>query len=124
MYGSGKSSEQRQREKERKKRKNRKYGQAASRHSRKGILSCWEGAAAVLIIAGCILNAFFTRGEAVGVIGGIMIVSLIFIILGVRSAILGFRERDCNYLTCRIGLVLNAVALIAFLAIFIGGFGV
>ena len=39
----------------------------------------------------------------------------------IRCAIQGFRERDRSYLTCKIGLPVNAAALIIFLAIFIGG---
>ena len=101
MFGNEKSAEQRQKEKERRKRGSRKYGRAKFKNSRKGILSCISGAGALLILGGCILYAFLARGKAAG--------------------IQGFRERDRSYLTCKIGLPVNAAALILFLAIFIGG---
>ncbi len=123
MFGKGKSAEQRQREKERKQRGARKYGRAKFKHSRKGTISCISGIGAILILAGCVLYAFVTRGEAAGIIGGIAIISFLLSIWGIRCAIQGFRERERNYLTCKIGLPVNAVALILFLAIFIGGLG-
>ena len=121
MFGKGKSAEQRQREKERKQRGARKYGRAKFKHSRQGVLSFISGGVALLILAGCVLYAFTTRGEAAGIVGGIVIISFLLSIWGIRCAIQGFRERERNYLTCKIGLPVNAAALILFLAIFIGG---
>ena len=46
---------------------------------------------------------------------------LVLSINGVRLAIRGFRERERNYLTCKIGLPAGFVSVILFLAIFIGG---
>lgn len=123
MFGTGKSAEQRQREKERKQRGARKYGRAKFKHSHQGTISCINGAVAILSLAGCVLYAFMTRGDAAGIVGGIAIMSFVLSIWGIRCAIQGFRERERNYLTCKIGLPVNAVALILFLAIFIGGLG-
>lgn len=121
MFGIGKSAEQRQKEKERKKRGTRKYGQANLRPSRQGVISCISAAWAFVIMLGCILHAFIARGEAAGVVGGIVIFSLLLSIYGIRAAIRGFKERDRSYLPCKIGLPVNAAALILFLAIYIGG---
>ena len=121
MFGIGKSAEERQREKERKKRGARKYGQANYKHSRKGIVSCISGIGGLLILAGCIGYAFFARGNAHGIIGGLAILSLVLSINGIRLAIGGFHERERNYLTCKIGLPAGFVSVILFLAIFIGG---
>lgn len=121
MLGIGKSAEQRRKEKERRLRGARKYGQGSPKHSRKGICSCISGAGAFAILSGCILYAFMARGNAFGIVGGIVIIALILSIYGIRWAIQGFYERDRNYLTCKIGLPVNAAALILFLAIFIGG---
>ena len=121
MFGNEKSAEQRQKEKERRKRGTRKYGRAKFKNSRKGTISCISGAGAIFILAGCILYAFIARGEAAGIVGGIVIITFLLSIWGIRCAIQGFRERDRSYLTCKIGLPVNAVALIIFLAIFIGG---
>ena len=111
MFGIGKSAEERQREKERKKRGARKYGQANYKHSRKGIVSCISG----------IGYAFLARGNAHGIIGGLAVLSLVLSINGIRLAIGGFYERERNYLTCKIGLPVSSLTVIAFFALFIGG---
>lgn len=121
MFGNGKDAEDRQKQKERKKRGTRKYGQAKYKHSHMGIVSCSCAGAALVLLAGCILYAYLARGAAAGIVGGIAIVSLILSILGVRAAAKGFRERERNYLTCKIGLPGSALVLLLFLVIFIGG---
>lgn len=121
MFGNGKDAEDRQKQKERKKRETRKYGQAKYKHSHMGIVSCSCAGAALVLLAGCILYAYLARGAAAGIVGGIAIVSLILSILGIRAAAKGFRERERNYLTCKIGLPGSTLVLILFLMIFIGG---
>ena len=121
MFGNGKDAEDRQKQKERKKRGTRKYGQAKYKHSHMGIVSCSCAGAALVLLAGCILYAYLARGAAAGIVGGIAIVSLILSILGIRAAAKGFRERERNYLTCKIGLPGSTLVLLLFLAIFIGG---
>ena len=121
MFGKEKGAEQRQKERERKKRGTRKYGQAKYKHSRMGAVSCGCAAAALLLLAGCILYAYIARGAAAGIVGGIAVVSLVLSVMGIRAAVKGFRERKRNYLTCKIGLPGSALVLILFLAIFIGG---
>ena len=121
MFGNGKDAEDRQKQKERKKRGTRKYGQAKYKHSHMGIVSCSCAGAALVLLAGCILYAYLARGAAAGIVGGIAIVSLILSILGIRAAAKGFRERERNYLTCKIGLPGSALVLLLYLVIFIGG---
>lgn len=121
MFGNGKDAEDRQKQKERKKRGTRKYGQAKYKHSHMGIVSCSCAGAALVLMTGCILYAYLARGAAAGIVGGIAIVSLILSILGIRAAAKGFRERERNYLTCKIGLPGSALVLLLFLVIFIGG---
>ena len=121
MFGNGKDAEDRQKQKERKKRGTRKYGQAKYKHSHMGIVSCSCAGAALVLLAGCILYAYLARGAAAGIVGGIAIVSLILSILGIRAAAKGFRERERNYLTCKIGLPSSALVLLLFLVMFIGG---
>ncbi len=121
MFGIGKSAEERRKEKERKKRGTRKYGQANFKHSRKGVVSCISSIGGLLILAGCIFYAFLASGNADGIIGGLAILSAVLSVNGIRLAIGGFRERERNYLTCKIGLPSGFVSVILFLAIFIGG---
>ena len=121
MFGKGKNAEERQKEKERKKRGTRKYGQAKNKSSRMGAISCGCAAAALLLLAGCILYAYLARGAAAGIVSGIAVVSLVLSIMGIRAAVKGFRERERNYLTCKIGLPGSTLVLLLFLAIYIGG---
>lgn len=120
MLGSGKNAEDR-REQERKKRGTRKYGQAKLKHSHMGVMSCLCAGAAFLILAFCILYAYMTRGAAPGIIGGLAVISFVLTAVGIRAAVKGFREREKNYITCRIGLPADVLVMILFLAIFIGG---
>ena len=121
MFGDKKSAEKKRREKERKKRGARKYGQAHFRQSRLGVVSCCCAGAGLLILVGCIGYAYLTRGLAAGIVGGAAVTAMIVLIYGIRSAVRGFKEREKSYLTCKIGLPANAVVLLVFLAIFIGG---
>ena len=121
MLGNGKSAEERQREKERKKRGTRKYGQAKYKHSRMGVVSCVFAVAALAALGGCVLYSYMARGAAPGIIGGIAVISFALSILGINAAVKGFRERERNYITCKIGLPVSGIVLLLFLAIFIGG---
>ena len=121
MFGNGKSAEERQREKERKKRGARKYGQAKYKHSHMGVVSCVLAGASIAALGGCILYSYLVRGAAPGIVGGIAVIAFALSVLGINAAVKGFRERERNYITCRIGLPVSGVVLILFLAIFIGG---
>ncbi len=121
MLGNGKSAEERRREKERKKRGTRKYGQAKYKHSHMGVVSCVFAGAALAALGGCILYSYMVRGAAPGIIGGIAVISFALSILGINAAVKGFRERERNYITCKIGLPVSGIVLLLFLAIFIGG---
>lgn len=123
MFGNGKSNEERQKEKERKKRGTRKYGQGRMKHSRMGVVSCWMAVLSMLILAGCILYAYLTGGNAAGIVGGLAVISPVFSACGLRFAVKGFRERDRRYIFCKIGLPSNALMLLIFCVIFIGGLG-
>ena len=122
MFGKGKTTEERMREKERKKRGTRRYGQANLRHSHMGIYSCWFAVGSFSLLLVSILIAFFMHGETGGFIGGFGILSIVFAILGIRAAVKGLRERERNYITCKIGMTVSIIVLIGLLVIFIGGF--
>ena len=123
MFGIGKSEEERRREKERKKRGMRKYGQSYLKPSRRGSISCWCTGGSLVILAGCILYAFLSRGKAAGIVGGLSVVSFVIDIYGMYCAVQGFLERDRRYLNCKIGLGVGVITLILFMAILVGGLG-
>lgn len=122
MFGNGKSAEERMREKERKKRGTRKYGQVSLKHSHMGIHSCGYAGASLALLLFSISLAFFMHGETGGYIGGLGIVSIALTILGIRAGIKGLRERERNYITCKIGIAVNIVILLGLAVIFVGGF--
>ena len=123
MGAGKKDAKQRQKEleKERKKRGSRKYGQAKMKHSRMGIYSCVYAGCAFAMILTCILIAFFLRGNTWGFVGGMVILSVVLAVLGIRASVKGMRERDKNYITCKAGLAGNIILLLGLLTIFIGG---
>lgn len=122
MFGSKKSPEEKVLEKERKKYGTRKYGQTILKHSHMGIRSCWYAAGAFLLLASAIVAAFILRGQNVGFVGGMGILSVVLAGLGIQASVKGRREREKNYLTCKIGVLLNGIILVCLLIIFAAGF--
>lgn len=121
MPANNRNAERRKQEKERKKYETGKYGQVQLKHSRGGIRSCGYAAAAFVILSAAILLAFCQHGNSQGFAGGLGALSIVAVILGIRSSVAGRRERDRKYRTCWIGLVLNVFLLLFLLGIFIGG---
>ena len=64
----------------------------------------------------------FEENGQIGILMGIA--GLLILVLsaeGVVNGVQGFKERDKNYITCKIGLGCNAVILLCMLGIFIRG---
>lgn len=121
MRGNGKKGDQRQYDKKWKKNGVKKYGQTDYGQSRGGMLSCYTAVFSLLILAGCIVYAFLTKGNAAGFVGGLAVIAFFLSLWGLRNAIGGFKERNRRYLACRIGIPANIFVMLCFLAIFIGG---
>ena len=97
------------RKKKRKKMIKTKYGQKAVRHSKRGVYSCTYAVVIAFLVIVMILMGFFGLGTcAMAVIG---------IWLGIK----GFREREKIYTTCKVGITVNAVFLVAMVALFVRG---
>lgn len=107
--------------KERKKRGNRKYGQAKLRHARKGILSCMMAGLVTAILIALIAVAFIKKGQSAAIIGSFGIFTVILSVIGLITGLRGFKERDKNYLTCKIGAGVNGAVLFFLIAIFVRG---
>lgn len=100
----------------------RKYGTAVRpKHSTMGKNSCRLAAAALILLLAAIGTAFWMRGKTAGFVGGLGILSIVCAGLGIRAAVKGFRERERNYITCRIGLFINGLMLLGLGIIFFGG---
>ena len=104
-----------------KKRKKRKYGQAKLKHAKKGLISCGIAASVFLSLTILLAIAYVSKGAASGYIGGLGMITMISTVIGIYNAIKGFKEREKDYTTCKIGLGCNIVFLLGFVAIFLRG---
>lgn len=108
-------------ERERRARGNRKYGQAKLKHAKRGIISCVIAGTIGILLATMLMIAYNSNGTAGTYIGGIGLVCVILAGIGVYTAIRGFREREKEYLTCKIGVGCNIFFIIGFIGIFCRG---
>lgn len=107
--------------KERKKRGNRKYGQARLKHARKGIISCMAAVLVAAIVLLLIISAFLKKGHLTAIVGSFGIFAVILAIIGLYNGIRGFKEREKNYLTCKVGIGVNGAFLGILIGIFVRG---
>lgn len=111
----------REREKRRRKMIRTKFGQKQKKHARKGLKSCICAFFAVLMLVLMLSFSFHVRGD-VSVLSGIFgFVTAAVAADGVSLAVQGFKERDKNYITCRVGAGINGALLLCICAIFIRG---
>ncbi len=113
--------EERDRNKERKKRGNRKYGQAKLKHAKKGIWSCMIAGIVLCMLVLLAVMAYLADGSTAGYVGGIGMSTMLFAAAGIYMARRGFKEREKDYLTCKVGLACNSLFFILFVAIFCWG---
>ncbi len=99
----------------------RKYGQVKLRHAKRGISSCLFAIGAFVAQCILLLVAYFTYGAAPTVVGSLGMIALMFSCVGIVSAFRGFREREKNYLTCKIGLITNTFIILLYTVLFIRG---
>ena len=99
----------------------RRYGQAKYKHSKKGMLSLILAVITVVILLALVISAFLMKGQAAAIVGSFGIFAMIVCGIGILTGIRGFRERDKNYITCKIGIAINIVVLVMLIAIFIRG---
>lgn len=98
-----------------------KYGQRQLKHAKRGINSCVLAAAAVSCLVVMILISYSSKGE-VGIFAGFLSVGIMALsVKGLQLAGKGFKEREKNYITCKVGAALNAFLLFVMLLIFIRG---
>lgn len=111
----------REREKQRKKMIRTRYGQKQKKHAKKGVQSCVLTAIAVIFLVLMIFGSFVSKGD-VGLFTGIVaVVTLILAIRAFTFAMRGFKERDKNYITCKVSAAVSGVLVLCMCAIFIRG---
>lgn len=109
------------REKQRKKMIRTKFGQAPMKHSRNGIKSCILAGLSFLLLFLMIAISFYLKGN-VGILAGLAgILVLVMTGYGLADGIHGFKERDKNYITCKVGTVCNALLILGMCVLFIRG---
>jgi len=109
------------RERERRRRKNRKYGQAKLKHSKRGIISCVISGVVLVLLTAMLAKAYVSRGEAAPFIGALGLSSMVLAGCGLYMGIRGFKEREKDYLTCKIGVACSAFFILGFILIFCRG---
>lgn len=108
------------REKRRKKMIRTKYGQAPKRHAR-------QGTSPVVFCVGCIcvtsygISFFAAKGKVGILVGFAGLFVLVMAGRGLASGIRGFKERDKNYITCKVGTICCGLLILGMCAIFIRG---
>ena len=112
---------ERGRRKEQKRRQGTKYGQTKCKQARRGVVSCSIAGIIACVIFLLVGITYVLKGKAAGFIGGFGISAMIFTVVGIVTAVKGFKEREKNYLTCKIGVGLNIFLLMSLLIFFLGG---
>lgn len=108
-------------ERERKNRKKRKYGQAKLKHAKRGIWSCIISGGVGILLLAMIARAYFSAGTASPFIGSVALITLALSGVGLYMGIRGLKEREKNYLTCKIGMACCSVFIFGFILIFCRG---
>lgn len=109
------------RERERRRRKNRKYGQAKLKHSKRGIFSCVISGVVLVTLTAMLAKAYVSRGAAAPIVGALGLISMILAGCGLYMGIRGFKEREKDYLTCKIGVACSGLIILGFILIFCRG---
>lgn len=109
------------RKKKRKKMLKTKYGQKAVRHSKRGVYSCTYAAVIAFLVIVMILFSFKNRGDVNILMGFFGLGTAVMSVIGVWLGIKGLKEREKNYITCKIGITANAIFLFMMVAMFVRG---
>ena len=107
--------------KSRKNKKNKNFGQTRKKHAKMGMDACIYAGLTAFVLILAILIAYVTHGTSAVYIGLMGILAIISAGRGIYAAVKGFRERDKNYITCKIGMGVNIFFLVCLLFIYIGG---
>ncbi|MGN1266929.1 MAG: DUF6142 family protein [Dorea sp.] len=110
-----------EREKRRKTMIRTKYGQTPLKHAKKGIKSCAYSSISSFLLLLLLSSSFVTNGEVSLAMGIIGIIAMALAIGGFAAGIRGFKERDKNYITCKVGVGWSGLLVFGMCAIFIRG---
>ncbi|MDE6957892.1 MAG: hypothetical protein K2O96_07315 [Lachnospiraceae bacterium] len=98
-----------------------RYGQAPFRHSRNGMKSCIYLVLVVVSLLIMLVVSYNAQGQVNILMGFAGFFVLYLLYRGVASGISGFKERDKNYITCKIGTAGCALLFAGMCAIYVRG---
>ena len=104
---------------EKQRRRITKYGQAKPRHAKKGIYSCCYAFVVLLLLLLMFQISFREKGDVGMILGFAGLGTMALAGIGVW---LGMKEREKNYITCKVGIGINLAVFLGLTAIFIRGF--
>lgn len=90
-------------------------------HSHMGACSCYFAVASLLVFAAAVMVSFWLGARGTRFTGGLGGVAVLLSFGGMRAAMDGFRERDKNYINCKVGIAANIVILLFLIVVFIIG---
>ncbi len=99
-----------------------RYGQKQKKHARKGVLSCLLAGLSAFLLAWIVSYSFAAKGNVSFLTGVLGLLLFLLPCFGCSYAVRGFKERDKNYITCKVGAACNGAALSLACGIFIRGF--
>lgn len=83
------------------------------KNPQRGIMSTILGILSVIAIGLTVFSSFRLKGEPSARLGATMLMSLVFSITGITLGILSRFEQDMFYFFSNLGIILNAVAILA-----------
>lgn len=98
-----------------------RFGQSPRRHSRKGMKSCILAVLSSLMLFFMMWISFYLKGNVNILIGFAGLFTMALAGYGVYQGVTGLKERDKNYITCKVGLTVCGLLLLAMVALFIRG---
>lgn len=114
-----KNRDQEKKTKEKKRRS--KYGQSKLKPAKNGVKSCTVAAGVFLLLLILLMVTYAAKGQAAAIIGAIGIMIFLASIFGVVLGLRGFKEREKDYLTCKIGVGVNGLLVLLLGIAFIRG---
>ena len=98
-----------------------RFGQSPRRHSRKGMKSCILAALSFLLLVFMIWISFCLKGNVNILVGFAGLFTMVMAGYGIYQGVTGLRERDKNYITCKVGIAVCSALFLGMCAIFIRG---
>ena len=93
----------------------------SSQTLQKGVYSCTYAVVIAFLVIVMILFSFMNKGNVNILMGFFGLGTCAMAVIGIWLGIKGFREREKIYTTCKVGITVNAVFLVAMVALFVRG---